>query len=290
MRAPFTVTIPAKEVDRHKTRLSLLPREFDNKTQETWGTFVKRTEEFSKYIIEKAGKRFKEILTLEDNVVKLKESFDKYPGGEPRTYRLLTSFPVFFANKERLHADSILRSAHIYNRNKLHAHDARFVYVQAIPINKSGMSLSNPVSKKLFLPVAEAALMAEMGVLNSLHQILGLTSSMDRNIHALYEKAETLYRLFLNNSPQGQVYFNKSPEGKEVIKLLEEFRKGPAGKLSPKELTSVAFHLDSKKDNILQLVAQAVKIMFVHNKHLELEYGLLNSTDDSIFRYGRIGL
>ncbi len=149
------------------------------------------------------------------------------------------------------------------------------MYVQSIPVNNSGLRLSLSINKVLFPSVAEAALMSEMAVLNTLRQTLKPISSVDKDIGSLYKKAENLYRRFLNNNPQGDVYFHKSPEGKKVIKLLQKFRSGYAGKLSSKALAAASLSANRKELDIKQLVEHAVKVMFVHNKHLDLAYGRL---------------
>ena len=271
--ALVSVTLPTKEVQQYKNNLET--------KGSIWNRFHRvdqkntNEKELCLYITKKAGKRLQKMYALEDDVWKLKELFDNFPGGEPRTYHLLTSFPIIYNKKERLHADSILRSAHIYNKNKLHSNDHRFVYVQSIPVNNSGLRLSSSINKMLYPSVAEAALMAEMAVLNSLRQTLAPISSLNKDISALYDDAEKLYRQFLNNNPQGEVYFHKSPEGKTVMKLLQEFRNGPAGELSSKELTAAPLAVNRKGLGIQQLVEHAVKVMFVHNKHLDLAYGRL---------------
>lgn len=235
---------------------------------------------------------------IADNVLKFEELFADYPGSQPRTYRLLTSFNRIFKTGEGNDASLIVRSSHVYNKRQLLTNKP-FVYVQSIPVNNSGreLSLDRWQSPK---GTHEAALIAEISLLNTLRQNLAyLPFALRAPIQSLYAEAEKQYHSFLLSYQKSGDYFSESAEGKAFISHLESFRKhevicqqSPAktlyGLVTTPELETVAAR-HQETPCMQQLVAQALTIMHLHNQHFNLNFGRLSQCMTSFLDTGGLG-
>lgn len=127
-------------------------------------------------------------------------------------YNLYTSLHDRFGdingNLQTQGADYILKGMHQYNASQINTESPVFCFVQNIPVNGFGATLSHTSRDPL---IREATLMADMAFMHTLYEASDNKSAIDQ----VFAK----YRGYLEKEGR-DAYFSKSPEGQDAIQQI----------------------------------------------------------------------
>ncbi|WP_392538454.1 hypothetical protein [Legionella sp. 227] len=185
------------------------------------------------------------------------------PGiGKAFTYNLHTAINDRFGdrggNNQSAGARIILSGAHLYNRAQMSLEKGQakpFCLVQNISVNGFGDSLGYAGNDLR----TEATLMAEMAML---YNLVGKDDAAKAKVEEVFNK----YNAFLENAdpnPVDDLFFSKSDEGKEAIKLIGQIKEAWQDRVEEVE------------NNPVERAKAALKTMMAHDLHHEHEYSKL---------------
>lgn len=200
--------------------------------------------------------------------------------GQVLIYNLLTSLHSsgFFDkidNHQTKSASIILEAIHRFNKENMTS--GQRILLQNIPINLHTDSLSLISSNRV---IADATLMAEISLIETLHQHNNLLNDVERvDIEHLHDLSTRAYNNFLD-SPKQNESFSASDSGKGLIRELRSWQRSSSmydrsGVAKMCDRSAAEADTPLKYSSIKRLVSLALHRLYVTGLYAEQKFGTL---------------